>query len=356
MAAPAPVYPLNSYPMRKRKWLPLAAIFILLGALSVWYLLSNAADPYASLKEERRFAVADTSRIGKIFLAHRDNETVSLERKGTHWIYNGKWIVRPGAMENLLDAVRRIEIKYQPAQAAVPNMVRNLGSEGIKVEIYDKRNRLLTVYYVGGSTPDERGTFVIREGYNQPYVAHLPGWEGNLRFRYSLKGEDWRDRSVFAEDPDRILSVSVEYPKQRSQSFRLEKKESGYRVTPFYPGTPEIRASFRPGAAEAYLVGFENLVAEAFENAYTGRDSVEQMIPFAVVTLKDRDNQVKTVKFYPILPASPATDPKSGMLSGSAAVERYFASVSTGDFMLVQNRVFKKIFWAYPFFFETGNQ
>jgi len=70
--------------MRKRKWLPLAAVFILLGALSVWYLLSNAADPYASLKEERRFAVPDTSRIGKIFLAHRDNETVLLERKGTH--------------------------------------------------------------------------------------------------------------------------------------------------------------------------------------------------------------------------------------------------------------------------------
>ncbi|MBK6949823.1 MAG: hypothetical protein IPH16_18705 [Haliscomenobacter sp.] len=109
--------------------------------------------PLRLSREERRFAVPDTSRIGKIFLAHRDNETVLLERKGTQWIYNGNWKVRPGAMENLLDAVRRIEIKYQPAQAAVPNMVRDLGSEGIKVEIYDKRNRPLAVYYVGGSTP-----------------------------------------------------------------------------------------------------------------------------------------------------------------------------------------------------------
>ncbi|MBK7477888.1 MAG: hypothetical protein IPI11_18480 [Haliscomenobacter sp.] len=88
----------------------------------------------------------------------------------------------------------------------------------------------------------------------------------------------------------------------------------------------------------------------------TFRIPSRQMIPFAVVTVKDKDDQVKTVKFYPILSASPATDPKSGMLSGSAAVERYFASPSTGDFMLVQNRVFKRSSGLTRFFFEAGNQ
>ncbi|MBK7477887.1 MAG: hypothetical protein IPI11_18475 [Haliscomenobacter sp.] len=160
--------------MRKEN-VPLAAVFLLLGG-SALVLAFKFRRPYASLKEERRFAVPDTSRIGKIFLAHRDNETVLLERKGTHWIYNGKWMVRPGAMENLLDAVRRIEIKCQPAQAAVPKTWFGiLGSEGIKVEIYE-RNRPLAVYYVGGQHPDERGTFVIRgKGTTSPTWRIYPG-------------------------------------------------------------------------------------------------------------------------------------------------------------------------------------
>lgn len=332
--------------MKKNTLLPLGLLFLLLGAASTWYWMQEKKGAGSPLAEERNFAVEE-SRIGKIALVWRDGEIVRLTRNGSEWQYNGRWKARPTAMANLLDAITRITIAYKPAQAAVPQMVKNLATEGIKVEIYDPSGKLLKVYYVGGATPDERGTFVIREGYDQPYVAELPGWEGNLRFRYNLRGEDWRDRSVFAEDPDAIRWVSIEYPRQRNMSFRLEKKQGSFEVTPFYPNTPRSTRPMRPGAAEAFLVGFEQLGAEAFENDYPYQDSIRQMLPFAEIAMGYAQGGEKKVRFYPLSnPADSAGIPANG------ETERFFAATDRGDFLLVQNRVFRKVFWGYPFFFE----
>ena len=55
----------------------------------------------------------------------------------------------------------------------------------------------------------------------------------------------------------------------------------------------------------------------------------------------------KKVRFYPLSnPADSAGIPANG------ETERFFAATDRGDFLLVQNRVFRKVFWGYPFFFE----
>ena len=60
-----------------------------------------------------------------------------------------------------------------------------------------------------------------------------------------------------------------------------------------------------------------------------------------------------SVRFIPIYPGG-LYDPKTGEVRpGTPLVERYYADVTSSDeFMLVQDRVFRKIFWAYDFFFE----
>ena len=335
----------------KRTWL-LLILFLALGGASAWYLWRQDNSQMSRLRQERDFAVPDTDDIHKIFLAHRDGEMVTLTRQGNDWLYNGKWKARPGAMDNLLDAIRRLRIKYVPPRAAVPAMVRDLGTQGIKVELYARSGRLIKSYYIGGSTPDERGTYIIREGFNEPFVGELPGWEGNLRFRYNLRGEDWRDRAVFAENPDQIVKVSLEYPKQRNQSFVLEKKGNSFDIRPFYDITPESRRPYRPGSAEAFLVAFENLGAEAFRNDSPERDSVLNTVPFCIISLTNQSGQEQQVKLFPIYPDPTGLDPKSGYSLSSLPVERYYAAMSSGDFMLVQHRVFKNILWGYPFFFE----
>lgn len=322
-----------------KKTLILLIGFALLGSLTTWYVLSKPDDKTTLLAAERRFKVENTDEIYKIFIADRKGTQTTLERKDGYWLYNGKYPARPNAVDNVLDAVRRIEIQYKPPTAAVNNMIKSLATDGIKIEIYNKTGKLLQSYYIGGATADERGTYAIKDGAEQPYVVSIPGWEGNLRFRFNLQGDDWRDKTIFAENAADIQSVTIEYPKNRDQSFRLEREGNTYRITPFYDVTPVIRRPYKEGSVERYLEGFRSLGAEAFENENPARDSIKQLLPFSTITLKTSARAEKKVQLFPIY-------------TTSNQVERYYAEVNNGDFMLVQHLVFGKILWGYDFFFE----
>lgn len=331
----------------------LAAGLIILGGLAgiAWWS-GQKETATSTLGQDRLFRVKDTDRIHKIFLAHRDGETVTLERKGRAWQYNGQWMARENAMENLLHAVENIQMKYKPAEAAVPNMVEDLATYGIKVELYDRVGELLKAYYVGGGTADERGTHVIMEGSEQPYVAHLPGWQGNLRFRYNLRGDDWRDKSVFAERPDHLVRITVDYPRQKSKAFELERQGNSFLVRPLHVTTSTIPGGPAPGAAERFIYGFESLVAEAFENENPRRDSILQTLPFSIIQIERKDGSVKEVELYPVRPLTTLWDAAQEV--PSQPVERYFAATDDGDFFLVQHRVFRRVLWPYQAFFSRG--
>ncbi|MEL6720357.1 MAG: DUF4340 domain-containing protein, partial [Bacteroidota bacterium] len=263
-------------------------------------------------------------------------EQVTLERKGDHWIYNGKYKALPNAIDNLMRAFGEVEMSYKPANAAVPNMVSNLATQGIKVELYDKSGERLKSYYVGGETSDSRGTYMIMEGSEQPYIVHIPTWGGNLRARFNLRGNQWRDKTVLEAKVDDIVSVSVEYPKQKNNSFKLEKEGNEYVVKPFYDVTPTINKAVSQGSVEGYLVNFKSIGAEAFETDNPRRDSVTQTIPFGIITLKKVNGEEQKIKLFPIY-----NDVEDATKSNEVVtyVERYFAEVNEEDFMLVQHRV-----------------
>lgn len=334
----------------KKKTLILLAVALSLMALAVWVTRPGIHTKNTE-SNDWDFAISDTEQIARIFIADREGNTTLLEKKEGKWWYNDIFPARPNAMENLLDAIRRVKLKYRPSQAAIPGMVSSLSTEGLKVEIYNKAGQKIKAYYVGGATADERGTYMIMEDSNNPYVAHIPSWEGNLRFRYSLLGDDWKDKAIFAERQEAITRLSVTYPKQRNKSFVLEKQGGDFTVSPAFAMAPESSAKVKPGAVEAYLRNYRSVVAEAFSNQYPGRDSITNMVPFCTIRLQSDDKQ-RSVHFFPIF-NQPILDIKSGQFIGTTEAERYYAWIEeTDDFMLVQQRVFGELFRAYESFFE----
>ncbi len=331
----------------------LLILFVLLGIIVGYLIFSRAPeqDNLSSLVADRKFAPNDIDEVYKIFLADRAGNQTTLTRQNGYWLYNGEYRARPNAIENLLDAVKRIQVKYKPPVAATDNMIKDLSAQGIKVELYDKNDKVLKIYYIGGGTADERGTHAIMEGAEEPYVTHIPGWEGNLRFRYNLKGDDWRDKTLLDFQPEDIASLSVEYPKQKNKSFRLFNEEGTYSIIPFYEVTPVINQAVNQGKAEAYLTEYEGIVAEAFENSNPIRDSILSLVPFSIVRVKDQAGLETELKLYPLIPRGVAIDPKTG-IQQNAQIERFFIHYNGADFMLGQNRILNKILWAYDYFFE----
>lgn len=334
--------------MNRRTWL-MVALFLLLGAGAFYALRQKNAQSGTRNSWDTEFAVDNPEDIHKIFLADRSGRTATLEREGDHWMYNGKYRARPTAVQTLMETLTRVKVYYVPPEAAKDNAVRDIAASGIKVELYNKAGKPLKVYYVGGVNNEESGTYMMMEGAKQPYVTHIPGFVGQLRVRFFLDEDSWRDRAVFSEKPEDIQSVSVEYPQQKSESFRLEKTgPAEYAVKPFFSTTHRNPNPQRKGVPEAYLLEFESKIAEAFETRNPRRDSVTALVPFAIVSVKKTDGTEKRARFWPVS-VERTYDTKE------IYVVRYFTELN-GDFLLTQEQVFSPIFRGYDFFFQGTPQ
>ncbi len=334
-----------------KKTLLLALLFIALGGVT-WYAVNQKKKTANSSVQswDMDFAVQNVEAVGKIFIADRSGKTAKLTLgKDGVWMYNDSWEARQTAVKTLLETIKRVQVQVIPPKASEEHIIKSLAAEGLKVEIYDKNDQKIKCYYVGGVTFDERGTYMIMEGSEQPYIVHLPHFTGQIRVRYLLGDDEWRSRSVFAARPEDIQSISIEYPQKKNQSFRLEKTGNAqYEVKPFFSTTPAMPTPPRKGVSEAYLLNFESLMAEAYETGFTKKDSVMSLVPFAIVTLKKTNGTTRKATFWP-------HEYEVTTLGGipKQQINRYFTAIDdTSAFMLTQQRVMGKMFRGYDYFFE----
>ena len=331
-----------------KKTIGLIILFLALATVS-WVLMNKEKGTQIVNSIDKDFTIEKIAQVDKIFIADRSGHKPSiLQKKGDHWVFDGKYKAREGAVNLLLDAIKRMRVKQLVPESAMERITYNMASEGIFVQLFDATGEKLKAFYIGGMTNDERGTYMALEGSERPYVMHIPSWDGNLRQRFSLRGDAWRDRAIFAKEVEEISSISMNYPKQKNQSFILNKEGEDYKLVPFYETTPRSKKDLKKGTGESFLVNFKSIAAEAFENYNPQKESIKQTIPFCIIQLKDIHGKENRVELYPVLPK----DKYGKVIADGREVERYFASTSDGDLLLVQHRVIKKILWGYQLFFE----
>lgn len=303
--------------------------------------------------ENREFKVENIEDVAKVFIADRNGFTTKLEKQsdGT-WLLDGTYEAYDNAMGNLLDAIENIEMQYIPPNNSIPTIVKNLATEGIHVEIFDRKNRKLRGYYIGGSTQDERGTYAIAEGVEQPYVVHIPGWTGNIRFRYSLIDQEWRTKKMFFTPIEEIELVSVEYPTRRNRSFVLQKEGDKFFIAPYYE-TDQPKREISRGRAEQYLVNFEESYISDHQNRdKEGKSAALARLPFAIVRMKKTDGTEQDVKFYPrINEAFESLDPNTDAFASSLGDKGYDLLMNKDkDYAVASSKSMNKFLTTYQNF------
>ncbi len=337
--------------MKKGFWVLLIVFSVLAGVTTIVLTDEKKVASKNYSDWDRDFAVADLNTIHKIFIANRDGNTVTLERSGKDWQYNGQYKAHPNSVSLILQMLETIEIRFIPTKAAAENAIKTLASHGIKVELYDSENNKLKAFYIGGVTPDERGTYMIMEGAEQPYVMHMPIWEGSLRTRFTKpQSDDWRDKLVFDYQPDEIVELSIEYPKQKKNSFILTKVEGEYSIKPLNDLTPVIAKPINQAVVKTFLTKFKGIYAEAFENEHPKKELIRRQVPFCIMYFKTADGKEEEVRVHP----KPELDYAGNPIAAAdyQPFERYLIDRSNGDFMLVQHLQFGPMFWAYSSFFQ----
>ena len=328
-------------------------LLLLIVALSglVYWVVTKEDKSIKKLSYERSFGIEDASEINKIFLAHRSGETFKLEKKGGTWEVNDSFEVFAPSINIFLATLENIEVKYTPPSTAVEQIKRGFISYGIKTELYGKNDRHLKTFYIGGLTKDERGTYAIMEGSENPFVVHIPFFEGNLRSRFAMKLKDWRNRFLFQEELEDISRVTIDYPRAVNFSFSLGQNEGNYSLERVSEKSGE--EPLKRGVAEAYLHAFEKIGCEAFENGHVLKDSISQLIPYATLTLEKKDGKTKWIKLYPINEDTGKVDLSPEYL-GSGKPFRYFGVFNDEDFVLIQQLTIGNALKTYQWFADRN--
>lgn len=157
----------------------------------------------------QEFYIDDTLNINKIILSNRNLDTIVFNRNKDYqtWYLNNDIQVSPSSMNLLLKTLKEMRIKSPISRAALKNVINRMSTQNTKVQIYYK-NKLSKTIFIGGETQDQLGTYMMLENAIEPYVIHIPGFNGYLSSRFSCKELFWRNRNIFDRQSGTLNIIS----------------------------------------------------------------------------------------------------------------------------------------------------
>jgi len=321
-------------------------IVIVLALMAVILILTQSNKTFRGALSD--FAVQDTATVTKIFLADKNNNTVTLTRESDgQWVVNNKYPASRHNIDMLLQTMHTLAVKEPVSQAAHNSVIRELSVNSVKVEIYRKvyridlfntikwfpHEKLTKVYYVGGATQSNRGTFMLMEGSSTPFVTYIRGFRGFVSPYYML------------------ASIQVEIPGKENESYVIANNGNASISLYSYPENQPI-PDFDTLAALNFLTGFRNLNFESILSNMdpSQKDSILASIPFLIITLTDTGGVSKTIKTY-FKEGYGDVDMDGNVIPYD--LDRLYALVNDGqDFVLIQYFSFDRVLRPRSFFLK----
>jgi len=298
--------------------------------IALIYLLCS--DKKSTITDDNNFAISDTASVSKIFIADRNGTTITLERTENTWVVNNKYNVRKDAITTILNTIQQISIQRPVPKNAFENVVKNLATTGVKVEIYSDTKIPIKTYTIGNSTANHLGTYMLLADAENPFIVHIPSFNGFLSPRYGIQGQklnekDWRTTTVFKLNSTEIKTISVNNIQKPEQSFMLNTQpialfnHEGDKVDLEQEKVLQLLNSFKLLNCESY------------------KDEKEKI---ALTTpLHELIVNTDTLRTYAILKDKRNTNTPD--LNNRFNVKRMYATLNNGELMLIQDYVFNKV-------------
>jgi hypothetical protein len=339
--------------MNKRTYI-LIAISLLLGA--VYFLFVNK--PWSNFRSERKdFAIKDTASITKIFLADKRNHQVLLEQNEEGvWMVDGNHRADIGKINLLKATMHDVEVRNPLADSEYNSTIAILATNGIKVEFYSK-DALIKTIYVGTSTPDNTGTFMMMENATTPYVTHIPGFVGYLTPRFNVFPIKWKSKELFTYDLNDIASVEVHYPRMPEKGFKIDNRTNEPVVS---SKTDNSIIASELNFVRYYLGSFSNLYFEGYDEDVDSlvADSIHKSEPYCIIQLVTKKGLTKRMQVH-FKAIDKRTKDRIDIETGKELAfdpEKYIAFVDDEkDLVYIQHYNFGKLFKHAEDFSSRGS-
>lgn len=321
--------------------------------VGVWFFLFRDNSVFG--EDQAGFTVTDTTAIGKVFLASQKGDTISLQRKDGQWQVNTQYKASPRMVENLLLTLQQQSAAYPVPEGMHNNVVKSLAGDGVKVEIFDRKGKTMKVFYVGGQAGPNKGTFMLIEGAERPYVVQLQAYQGYVTPRYSTNITDWRDRTLVEMPAAQLTSVSVEYAGEGEElnSFKLLKNEQGKFDIVLHPEL-KISAPLNEKRVNGYATFFSKIGCEGFMDGVSHLDSIIASVPkYCHISVKGQGGTGNEITLYRM-----RVNKRSKNVSEDYAPEfdndRMYGVVNNArDTVIVQYEIFDKLLRKGYEFYEA---
>ena len=103
-----------------------------------------------------------------------------------------------------------MQVKKPVGKEVLDEVIKKMIIKGTKVEIYEN-GKLSKVFYVGGNTPDDLGTYFYMDKAKEPYICNIPGFNGFISTRFFTNLNGWRSKNVFRNTEDEIAEINVQW-------------------------------------------------------------------------------------------------------------------------------------------------
>ena len=319
-------------------------VLLLAVAVAAYLYFNQGKTTYNVEGAKMDFAVEDTSSITKVFIVDNQGKHVTLVKGENSWLVNNKYDARPDNIRLLMKTFSRIAVKAPVPKSAQDNIIKNIATKGTKVEIYQDGGQPSKVYYIGNSTMDQTGTYMLleTEGVKSsvPFIMHIPGFKGFLYSRFFTDSQQWRDAAIFKYQPQDIQKLEVTYYETPEQSFTITKKDTSFIMTD--KNNQEVRAP--ANRILEYLERYEKIYYEMVDTESKPEliDSVLNSQPFIRIAVTDVDGEINEVIVYHMPNFRQTLDPVSGELF-EFDVDRMYANINKELFVYIQFATFDEI-------------
>lgn len=224
-------------PKRERMHKNLRLFYFLLLATAiaagVRYMDTQEAAEISMAENAADFAVADTAAVDKIFIADKDGKQALLERTADrYWKLNGTYFARKDAVDLLLKTFLRARVQRPVPKGELDNVNRLLAGRGKKVEIYQGGDTPVKTWYIGTSTQNHTGTYMVLADANgqiaeEPFIVHMEGFTGFLSTRFFTDVREWRYTGMFDYPGNSLRRIEIEMTEAGGHVYSMEVDSTG---------------------------------------------------------------------------------------------------------------------------------
>jgi hypothetical protein len=316
------------------------------------YDLSQSAGTSDEKVAALDFDIKDTASIDRILITEPSGAHMELVRTAKGWTDKASGCVQQVPVKNILEAAYNIRFKGYVQKNAEKTVINRLATNSTEVQFFQDGEWSKT-WYVGTSTPDHHGTYMLVESdangkSDLPIIAEIKGMQGIISPRFFADPRRWMCTEIFSLGVKEIDQVTVKFTKESQRNFEVKRKGKGFSVSTNGRAFPVVDTAM----IYRYLLNYKQIHFEFPNFDLTDKqvDSVKRSTPFCVLTVKPVKGQASKLKLFYRKSDNPNMDIDDFGNQVAYDINRFWCLMPNGELVKCQYFVFNPLIMGNIYF------